>query len=475
MTPPSEAPAGGRLHPAAIGVWSVAALGPGAFLLLAGGAGSVVPLVFVALSALAGVVKYLRFTWAIDHGALVIEQGLLERRRRVIPFDRIQSVEVVRGLRHRLFGVVELRVETVGSSDAEGRLDALDPALAHRVRAILLRQAEAPAGIDGEARVDLIARVPPGKIVVAGLTGGRVGVAAALFGLGQDLIGDRIERLLPMIDTTEDLWLPAIILTVVLAGAFVLSIVMTVVTYWGFELARDGDVLRVRRGLLEQRSETIPANRIQALWLEENFVRRLFGLAAVRAVIAGRSGGQDAQVSGMLLPIAPRAEALRVMKEVLGNDGTALSLQAMPPAARTKRLVRAGVATVVVTAAAAATAGPLGLAAVGLAAPLGLLALASYRALGWAATADLVVSRSGVMVRRTSWARPRRLQSVALLQTPFQRRVGLATLYLHLARNKAGGGDPRLIDLDESDAWRLLRDLPPDPVSRTRDRTPAAP
>ena len=472
MTPLSERPLGGRLHPAAIGVWSIAALGPGAFLLFAGGPSPVLPAAFVGLSALAGVVKYLRFTWQVEGTTLVIEQGLLERRRRVIPFDRIQSVEVVRGLRHRLFGVVELRVETVGGSVAEGRLDALEPALARHVRAVLLRQELTPdaAGTDGE----VLARVAPGQIVLAGVTGARIGVAAALFGLGQDLIGDRVVQMLPSLDPRDDLSLAAIVVGVVIVGAFALSILMTLITYWDFELSRTEDNLRIRRGLLEQRTDTIPTGRIQAVWVEENLVRRLLGLAAVRGIIAGRSGGQDAQVSGVLLPIAPRAEALRVMQEVLGVPGAAaVTLQPMPAAARTKRVVRAAVATAVLTTIATSVMGARGLVALTAALPFLLLAGASYRALGWAQTGDVVVARAGLLVRRTAWTRPRQLQSVGLHQTPFQRRVGLATLSVHVARNKGGRGDPRMIDLGASDAQRLLRQLPA--LSRTRAQTPAAP
>ena len=55
--------------------------------------------------------RWWRFRWRLDPGALVIEQGLLQRRRRVIPLERIQSVDLVTGLPHRVLGVTEVRVE----------------------------------------------------------------------------------------------------------------------------------------------------------------------------------------------------------------------------------------------------------------------------------------------------------------------------------------------------------------------------
>jgi putative membrane protein len=137
MAAPSEAATGlsGRLHPAAILVRSVGQLLPLAFVLIAGDTPAFVAGIVLGGTVLVGVVRWWRLTWRLDAAALVVEEGLLQRRRRVIPLDRVQSVDLVRGLRHRLFGVTELRVEVVGGTGSEGRLEALSPARRAMARA----------------------------------------------------------------------------------------------------------------------------------------------------------------------------------------------------------------------------------------------------------------------------------------------------------------------------------------------------
>jgi uncharacterized membrane protein YdbT with pleckstrin-like domain len=49
-------------------------------------------------------------------------------------------------------------------------------------------------------------------------------------------------------------------------------------------------------------------------------------------------------------------------------------------------------------------------------------------------------------------------QSVSVSNSPFQRRRGLATLRLEIARTR-GAADPRLIDMHREDAERLQHSL----------------
>src|SRR5690606_26032796 len=109
------------------------------------------------------------------------------------------------------------------------------------------------------------------------------------------------------------------------------------------------------RGLLQQRSETVPLRRIQALRVEENLVRRVLGLAAVKVDVAGRARGEDAQQAGLLLPLRRRRQALALVGQVLRAAGHSDASQAppepMPARARSRRLLRAVVPVLVVTGA----------------------------------------------------------------------------------------------------------------------------
>jgi putative membrane protein len=477
-----------RLHPAALGVWALGGVRPLVLLIIAGSFNVYIALAFVALAAVGSVARWMRFTWRLEPDALVIDQGVVQRQRRVIPLERIQSVEVVRKLGHRMFGVLELRVESIGSGGTEGQLDALDPALARQLRRQLLRKGtEPPATADHRAPAaepPALVRMRPGQLVLAGITGGRVGVFAALVGFASQVwgerIGDAVDWLAGYVGTADNGGVVTVAL--ILGGgailvAFVLSVIATTLTFWNFTLTRDDRNLYTSRGLLDQRSGTIPLHRVQSVRIEENAVRRMLGLAAVKVEVAGQPGGGSVQETATVLPLGRRRTAAELVGTILDRDDVAeVPLEPMPTGARDRRLVRAAVATVALTAGAVWWLGVPGSAALLLAVPLSALAVAAYRSLGHAAPEGLLLARSGVMVRTTHVTRERSLQAVAVTSTPFQRRRGLATLVLHIARSLGGGGDPEIIDVstDHADAELLRLARASDETAR-RPSTPQGP
>jgi putative membrane protein len=480
---------GGRLHPSVIAVWSLRSAGPLVIILIASDLMQrAFGLVALALILGGAWIRWLRFSWRIEPGQLVIEQGLLQRRRRVIPVARIQAVQTVRKVQHRMFGVLGLRVEAIGGAETEGQLDALDVDVAHRVQRRLLQQVEAP-GTDAapappalptaSARptVDappgtVLAHCTPRQLLLAGLTGGRVGVAAALLGLAQQVFGDRLTD--AALTAPERLGLLTVIAFVALGivVAFVLSVLATAVVYWNFTVRHDGALLRLQRGLLDERHDTVPIARVQSLTIEQNVLRRALGLAAVKMVVAGRAG-EDRDLTSTLLPIGSSDEAQRLVNALSDNPNVDdIALTPMPAAARTRRLGRAALMTVVVTGIPLVTVGwPVGLLGIAAAALFVPIALASYRALGWARHGGAVVARSGWLIRRLSVTPVTALQSTQLTSSPFQRRRRLATLRLQIARSR-GARDPRLLDIDVADGNRLLHDLA---FAPTPDPDPAAP
>ena len=450
----------GRLHISVIVLWTLQAFAPLAALWIASSAERLVALAGIAIALLSSWVRWTRFRWRIESDQLIIEHGLLQRTRRVIPIERIQAVQTVRKLRHRVFGVVGLRIETVGGDETEGQLDALTPATAAATQRLLLREAATtPAPSAQQPAGSVLARCTPQMLFVAGLTGGRVTVAAALLAGVQEFAGQRV--ISAVMSAPERLGVTVVVILVLLgaAAAFLLSVVATAVTYWDFTVTRDGDLIRLHRGLLDERRDTVPLARVQSLTIEENFIRRALGLAAVKMVVAGRAG-KDESVTSTLWPIGPRDQAFALVGDLLAVDGLdRIKLLPMPPAARTRRLWRAATAIVVVTAITLVVlAWPLGLVGLLVAGVAVPAALGAYRALGWRCHTVVTLARRGVFVRRTSVTPVLAPQSLRVSSSPFQRRRDLATLRLEIART-GRAGDPGMIDLARRDAERLQLDL----------------
>src|SRR5687767_11537784 len=82
-------------------------------------------LVLFIPAVLFSIARYLSFRLRYEEHELVIRSGLIFRNERHIPYSRIQNVDAIQNLVHRLIGVVEVRLETGGGKQEEARLSVL--------------------------------------------------------------------------------------------------------------------------------------------------------------------------------------------------------------------------------------------------------------------------------------------------------------------------------------------------------------
>ena len=439
-----------RLHPSAIGVWvieGVARFGLGAIALIIVDPESLIILLgsFV-LIVVASVLRFYRFSYQIEDDTLVVQGGFLNTWRRVIPLPRIQSINVVRKLRHRLFGVLEIRVEAAGGRQTEAALVAVTPGEAEQLRASLLARPDAPPR--PEADVPPLARLGPGMLIVAGVTGGRVPIIAALLGSMQELLPEGF--VLDLVDRLGQAGRASLILLIAAVIAFltislIISVIGTVLVYWDFTLRRDGDRVVVTRGLLETRRAVVPLTRLQALRIDQNLLRLAFGLVSVRAVTAGfGAGSEEEKETSVLLPVATRSQALAIVAHLLGRSPERLPTPLERPTGRSlvRRVVYGTGMGLVAGLAGLIVLGPAGAAGFGLI-PLGaLLGLSSFRALGHTMDEAVAVAGWGAFVRKTMFVPVANLQHLSLEASPVQRLLDLGTVNIEIP-----GGKARAIDL----------------------------
>ena len=78
-------------------------------------------------SIIRGITKWLTFTYWIEDEELKTEYGLLFKKKRFIPIERIQNLNYNEGVIHRLFNVVQISIETAGgtTSVADVELSAI--------------------------------------------------------------------------------------------------------------------------------------------------------------------------------------------------------------------------------------------------------------------------------------------------------------------------------------------------------------
>jgi putative membrane protein len=420
--------------------------------------GAVIVLVPLAAMALG---RALSFRYRFDTTELVIRSGFVFRRVRHIPYDRIQNVNVVQGIVHRLLDVVEVRIETGGGAELEAHLRVVDRTALEEIREhVATRRAGVPAEPQAiAAEPPPLLQLSPREVLLLGLIQGRgMVLAGALFGLawevglmdrfmGSGSVGRGVIRRLAGATFDDAAWpvrefflaLGGVILLLLLFR--VLSALWTAITYYGFTLRHSGEDLKVEYGLLTRVTSTIPIRRIQKLTVHEGPWHRLGGRVSLHVQTAGgRAGPQVETARRWLAPLVRVADLPAILREVLPDANRDVEWQGVHPRATRRELVGTLLVLVPMFAIAAWT---LGLKVMVLA-PLALLWAAIHArrtaaALRWALSDESVHFASGWIWRTRVVAPLTKVQVVSRRETPFDRRHGMASV----SADTAGGRGPR--------------------------------
>lgn len=389
--------------------------------------------------------------YAIDADSIYLHTGVLFRRQRSARLDRVQGIDLVRPLLARIFGLAELKIEVAGGSDSAVSLSFLREAEAQDLRAELLARA---AGLD-------VGR-PPGTVPGAPLAvggapaspvvpaDGAPRAARALAAPERELIAVPPGRILAsLVRSGVTAWLVIGIVGIValVVGTHTWAVVATVIpavlgtggVVWqrftgefGFRVAESPDGIRLRHGLLEQRSQTVPPGRVQAVRLTQGWLWRGPDWWRVEMNIAGYGQQESRATETVLLPVGGRDEALLALWLVLPDLG-------VEEPRRVLDLALSGTGTdggFVTSPRGARWLDPFG-----------------WRRAGYLATDRAVLARRGWLTRRLLVVPHERTQSMGLHQGPLQRRLGLASVTLH---STPGPVAPRVDHLSPAEAGRLV-------------------
>ena len=495
LPPPDEAPLRQpprRLHPFSIvrGFQLRSLLGAIPALFVFGGDPDVPRVVFFAgvalLTIVLGVVRVLawqRHTYEFAGGRIIEKSGILSRKERALEVERIQQVDVERTILDRLVGTCELRMETAADSgDSELALRVVTDAEADRLRGLLTRRigADVAAATGGPAEdgdtppppapdVEELVSVPLPHVALAAVTGPRLltipAAIAVLFGVvAENAAPDEIVDTAGAAVAGLSALGAVLLFLALLVGSVLLAAVAGLIRDGGFTITLRGQDLQVRRGLTTTRSATVPMRRVQRVTVRRRWLQQALGYASVTVHSAGGGGGGEGTQQldrSLTVPLLPEGDVAALVDRLLGVEGTP-QLRAHPRQARRRAIVRGLLGTlwlalplvglgVAFQRPVAAGAAVVLLLALG--AGSGLLA---YDKLASGADDVLVAGRTGLLGTTTELSPLRKTQGAAVRSSFFQRRLGLASLHVHVA-GPAGG--ITLQDLGEPTAQRLAPTL----------------
>lgn len=473
-----------RLHPSSILFGLLGALRsfavPGVLFLVGIGASwgwQLWALPFLIPSLALSALRYFSFRYRYEENEMVIHTGFLFRNERHVPYARIQNVDGVQNVLHRLVNVIDVRVETGGGQEPEAKMSVLPMADFEEMRRRVFKENGPVAAATLPTEDQPLLQLSPRELLLQGFLQNRgfvvvtavVGVIwetglmnrlgdgfwggweiweKGLFrGVFRDLVSSVLDR--------ASVAVPWDRIGLVITGAVALlllirlvSMVWALVRLHGFRLTRVGDDLRTEYGLLTRVTATIPLRRIQTVTIHEGPLQRLFGRVSVKVQTAGGAGGgedEDGEEKKAqkqrewLAPILHRSALPGLLREILpGTDLASVDWQAAHPRAFRRKLKSS---VIVYTLSALPFVALLKWWEFGLLAAVLAFAIVSSRLyvrhFGWATTDRAVLLRTGWAWKQVSVAPFAKIQAVALHESPFDRRAAMARVRV----DTAGGGE----------------------------------
>ena len=434
--------------------------------------------------------------YALTDSALWFRKGILNRNQRHARLDRIQAVDITQPVLARLVGLGKLDVEVAGGADSNitigflkvSELEALRGEILARAAGLKMaaqRPSQASAmGGQGYAApygapqaTSPYAPVPQGQYPQApampvqpgampqpanfSYTGEVFAPSSIPVAPERELYQVPMGRLLgsQLLSMSALFSVLALIVIIVIGAASIPYIGLAGITaslsgvamvglsvasfHWNrfaseanFRLAISPDGLRLRRGLLSTRSQTIPPRRIHAIEIQQPLLWRFFGWYRVLILQAGY-GAKDTeqnkqQSSHVLIPVGTRQDvnfALWAVIEDLGVDDISAFIDAA--------LYGTGDGNGFVRMSARAF----------------ILDPFLFKRRARAITRTTFVVRDGWLTRKSFWAPIARLQSVSAKAGPLERALGVATLHMHLVPG------PFSMKAEHQDAKQVSADL----------------
>lgn len=456
-----------RQHPASLIMRWIRSLpqlagGGAAYLVAMDGGGRIFAIATVLLTAGLAVafIGWWRFIYGVGDAEIVIESGLLHRKRRVIPFDRVQDISIERPPLARLFSAARVKIETGGSGSDEGSFDLIALEEAHALRdRVKNRRSDAP-----EAAEPLLFRLDLGRLLFSGLFNFSLLFLAILAAIFQNLLEfglvdpdelvtrERADAAFRMVD----LRLSLMIAVALLLLGLVSGVLRTLARDFGFTLTRTETGFRRRRGLFTLSEIVVPVHRIETAVISAGPVTGLLGWYS----LSFQTLGADRKERGLqvVVPFARLSE----MAPILASAG----YPAPPPPEAFRRSPRRALwrragqflLAAMVAALFVQVAGLGAGLAVGTFLLFALLAWARWRRRGYVVQSDHLFVRAGSISPRLSIIPIRKTQAIELAVGPVQRRLRLASLLVDTAGAPLVAA-PAIVDMDRADAERLGPDL----------------
>ncbi len=409
---------------------------------------------FLVITLTTSILRYLFFRFRIADDAVLIREGVLNKKQLDIKFARIQGVNTEQSFIFRFFDLVTISFDTAGSSGSEGQLPAVKTGFS---QALKKQIGQARKDTPEEVAADDLPETAPllaldwRDMIKIGLADRRafvfLAVLAPLFEQMTEEVGQAIANAFE--DVAADIAEMGTAIAATALGALALFIVTVLVLgsiaaaffrYHNFRLYLDNDRLRSVGGLFTRHEATMDTGKVQVARVSQGIVMRWTD--SIRIVLKQASSSSQKADKSFTVPAAPPGFQQDFLADVLAPEIEGVDLDFDSPTLERvdvrflrPRILYFGFGPALLVSAILwiGGLGSGGLVALAWVPIWAVVQWRVWRKLAYCVSANALVRRTGFLATRLDVFLLRKVQRVTVRQSPHQRRKGLASVRFFLA------------------------------------------
>lgn len=287
------------------------------------------------------IVDWKNFKYLFTDEGLYINEGRFMKKKRFIPLERIQSFSQNTHFLYRILGLTSIFLEIGSNTDKSTiKIEMITLKEAERIKRCL-NHIVAYENYKEKATQDMqISKTPLSsgqttqlfqrdhyqitikEILISSLLSLELLIVIPLFNeISSSNINNYIsvdtyiDSIISFFETSWLLRILGIIMIVILS--LIYGALKTYIQFGNFKVMSDNKQIYIQKGIFNRTEFIIPKNKVQAISINHNFLKALFGLAKVKIISINDMENKEMKMSNILFPIINRKKALLLLSEIL--------------------------------------------------------------------------------------------------------------------------------------------------------------
>ncbi|MFZ7119579.1 MAG: PH domain-containing protein [Eubacteriaceae bacterium] len=400
----------------------------------------------VLVTILISIIIWYKTTYYIDDGVLFLEVNMLSKKSNSIPLSKVTTIDTSQNIVLNAIGVVILKIDT----SANNKLNEIKLYLKMEDANELINtihsvgnDVEISLEVEKEFNQNKKIKVSSRELFIYAVLKKNLflmfGVLFTVVNFLDDFISifkfntENVDNNVNIfIDTYVNAFGVLVVIFIIFFSTFLLikliSIVITMIKYLGFEIERSQNKLLIKYGLINKKKYTFEIERINVLLIKQSFLMQILGLYNIHISAVGY--GDEPKEQSILYPVCKKDQIHHILKELLPEYNFEGEIHKVPRKAISMFFVLPIIITMGVTVVFSITV-PYGSISFILFPIVLLQRYLSQRNIGIGFSKNLIFSSSGGENKKISVVLAEKIQAMDYKSNYFQRRKNLCTYKLY--------------------------------------------